>query len=140
MSYHFKVFVIITAFVLAGSAHSAEREDLLKSGKAAYNSQDYVTALKNLYAFFILNESDLSEYPEIKKSIVSKINKSEAVLKLSFASNNNVNMNSGKFTLRTDKIDKGFTGTGMEINDLLMNKSIDLNMMMQQRDQIYLNQ
>lgn len=41
------------------TADTLEREDLYAQGQKAYSEKDYVTALKDLYAFEILNEKQI---------------------------------------------------------------------------------
>ena len=84
------LFVLITfAFTEAqevvGKAEiPGERDDLYKKGSEAYKEKDYLTALKNLYAFLVINDEKLkTEYPDHRKRIEKAIEVCEYELRKS---------------------------------------------------------
>lgn len=112
--------------VCSGSIQAGNRDDLYELGKDAYESSDYVAALKNLYAFYILNEEKIDNNPDFKKKLADRIAYSEAILKLSFSSNPHIQENNGRIRIITRQGGGSFTGTGMEIDELIRRNSIDL--------------
>lgn len=132
ISHLFKsLFAIVLLLVSATSIYAGNRDDLYTKGIKAYEENDYVSALKNLYAFYIINEKEIDAKPDFKKKLKERISKSESILKLSFASNPSIQKGKnpkGKIHFRINtKIGGGFAGTAIEIEDLLKNKTIDLN-------------
>lgn len=125
--------VLLISFVFSSQLTAAEREDLYQSGKSAYESQNYVTAIKNLYAFYVLNIDFFDKDPTFKDSIEKKIAECETILKLALALNKSIDMSEGKFILRTNEIHGGFKGTAHEIQELFKKDSVDLEMMMDSR-------
>lgn len=59
------------------------REDLYYRGRTAYYEFRFVAALKDLYAFYILNEERLKEHRDLEASVTRAIGRSEGVLKQS---------------------------------------------------------
>jgi len=126
-------FVFILALGLSFNITAAERSDLYESGKLAYDSKNYVVALKNLYAFYVINIDDIEDNPLFKKSIEEKLAECEVKLSLALVSNKSIDMSAGKFILRSSEIDSGFSGTGKQVQELLKNNSINLEKMMKHR-------
>lgn len=123
----FKFFAIAILFSISTSnLIAAEREDLYREGKDAYSNQKYVEALKKLYAFYVLNEIEIDKNPELKRILQEKISASEAILKLSFAVNSNIEKRDKVVRIITKERGGIFTGTGMEVDELLNKKAIDL--------------
>ena len=125
--------IILAILIINSTAISAEREDIYHSGKKAFESKNYVVALKNLYAFYIINELSLEKHKEFKNNILEKIATCESMLTLALATNKTVNLEQGKVVFKSTEIKGGFTGTGMEIQKLLENKSINIDQMMKKR-------
>ena len=100
---------------LSGSALASERSELYDLGKQAYDQGNYVTALKNLSAFYVLNEEDLAreELQEFKKTLEVAIKRCELVLGLLLR---NANVSGGQLYLAGRS---GFTATAIQIDDLL---------------------
>ena len=115
------LFVLLPSTLIAG-----ERDDLYTEGLDAYDKKHHVEALKKLYAFYILNEAEIDKKPEFKKKLKDRISTSETILKLSFASNPSVLKDDHRIRIITRQGGGSFTGTGMEIEDLLNKKTIDL--------------
>lgn len=111
---------------LSGSIQAGNRDDLYEAGNDAYESKDYVMALKNLYAFYVLNESDIDANPDFKKKLVDRIANAEAILKLSYSSNPSIQEHNGRIRIITRQGGGSFTGTGREIDNLINNNAIDL--------------
>lgn len=122
--------LFLMVFGLSLDVTAAEREDLYALGKSAYESQDYVLAIKNLYAFYIVNLDSINENPSFKNSIESKISECETKLALALASNKSLDMRAGRFILRSDEIDGGFLGNARELEEFLDIKSIDIDRML----------
>lgn len=123
----FKILVITTLLFMSTSVLVAgERDDLYTEGMAAHSNQDHVEALKKLYAFYVLNEAEIKKRPEFEKKLKEKISTSEAILKLSFATNSSVQQGEKRIKFITSQGGGSFTGNGMEVDDLLNKKAIDL--------------
>ncbi|WP_157890298.1 hypothetical protein [Marinobacterium aestuarii] len=120
--------VMLSIWLCLSSApvHAGQRDDLYAKGIDAYGSKNYVVALKNLYAFYVLNEAEIDARPDFKKQINERIVNSEAILKLSFAANPSIQASSGVTRIITRNLGGSFIGTGMEVEDLLKSKTIDL--------------
>ena len=58
----------------------AERPELYRRGNDAYEQGNYVVALKELYAFYVLNEELMSEHEEFKKDLEARIARCEQYL------------------------------------------------------------
>lgn len=110
----------------SGCIQAGNRDDLYELGKEAYESGDYVAAIKNLYAFYVLNEEEIDNNPDFKKKLAERIAYSETILKLSFSSNPNVQEHNGRIRIITRQGGGSFTGTGMEIDDLIKRDAINL--------------
>jgi hypothetical protein len=123
----FKIIFILFLYAFSTLSVAANRNDLYKIGLKAYKDKNYVVSLKNLYAFYVLNETEINNKPEFKKMLNERISTSEAILKLSFASNPSIIKKDNKLRILTRKGGGTFTGTGMEIDDLLNKNKIDLN-------------
>lgn len=119
--------LLLMLFGFSLNATAAEREDLYDLGRSAYESQDYVSAIKNLYAFYVVNLDSINDNPSFKKSIERKIAECETKLALALASNKSLDMRAGRFILRSDEIDGGFLGNARELEDYLDIKSIDID-------------
>lgn len=123
----FKLFAITALFfILTAESVAGERDDLYTEGIAAHDNQGHVEALKKLYAFYVLNEAEIKKRPEFEKKLKQKISTSEAILKLSFATNSSVQKGDKRIKFITRQGLGSFTGTGMEVDDLLNKKAIDL--------------
>ena len=114
MSFHSKFVVCLILLFLSGSATASKRPDLYKLGKDAYDQGKYVTALKNLYAFYVLNEDELAGHPDVKKSLTAAIDKCETTLGVLFKTNANVA--EGEVYILNKR---GIKGKAMEIGDLV---------------------
>lgn len=122
-----KVLVITTLIMITPTSIIAgERDDLYTEGLDAYSKKNHVEALKKLYAFYILNQIEIEQQPEFKKKLMKRISTSESILKISFASNSSILMGDQRVRIITRQGGGSFTGTGMEIEDLLNKKAIDL--------------
>lgn len=71
----------IATLLLSNVSFAWNRDDLYKIGKEAYYKQDYVSALKNLYAYYVLNEVEINKHPDFKKRINDSISTSEAKIR-----------------------------------------------------------
>lgn len=118
--------LLLLAFA-AGSSQAGKRDDLYKEGNKAFESKDHVTALKKLYAFYVLNQEEIESNPEFKRKIEERISYSESLLTISFSSNPSVQWTGRSFRVLTEGDGTVFTGTGKEIQDLLNSKTIDLD-------------
>lgn len=127
--------IIISILSFPCAAISAERADLYKSGLEAYKSKNYVLALKNLYAFYVLNEIHLEKHLELKNKLMLTIEECESILSIAIAYNKHITLTPSKFKLETTEIKNGFSGTAKEIQELLKNKSINIEQMMKNRQQ-----
>jgi hypothetical protein len=112
-------------------AEAAERDDLYDLGRSAYEADDYVLALKNLYAFYVLNAESVGDNPSFQESIEAAIADCEVKLKLALASNKFVDAKNGKFILRSDEVDSGFILTGKQVEELINSNVINLEQMME---------
>lgn len=117
-------------------ASAAEREDLYHEARAAYQQNDCVVALKNFYAFYVLNESSLAEHPELKKSIESHMANCEGVLKLAVATNQGLVFTSSGIIVLSNELGSGFNASGMEIQEFMQLNEISIQQLMQNRQQI----
>ena len=127
INHHSRLLVLTLFLIIFPPALLAgERDDLYSEGMAAYSSKQHVEALKKLYAFYVLNEAEINQMPEFKRKLEEKIATSEAVLKLSFASNPSVQVGSKAVRIITKKKGGSFIGTGKEVEDLMSSKAIDL--------------
>jgi len=120
------VTIAILFIITPSSLIAAERDDLYTEGLSAYTKKNHVEALKKLYAFYILNESEVEKKPVFKKKLKERISTSESILKLSFASNPSIQKGEHRTRIITRQGGGSFTGTGMEVEDLLNKKTIDL--------------
>lgn len=138
------LFSAAVLFVSIQPLLSAERQDLYDHGNKAFESRDYVTALKNLYAFYVINENALEAHPELKEKIETRITEAEAIIAIAVASNSKVSFAEGRVIIIPEVgkagigflgIGKeipeisggGFSGSGKEIQDLIKSGEIDLN-------------
>ncbi|QTH72178.1 hypothetical protein [Pseudoalteromonas xiamenensis] len=112
---------------------AAEREDLYAEAKTAYEAQNYVVALKNFYAFYIVNQDAIYALPAFKESLEKKIAECEAKLTLALASNKLIDMSNGKFVIRTNEVSTDFSGTGKEIQQILHSNTGVLERMLDKR-------
>ena len=71
MTLRSRCLVFSLVLCLSGPTFASTRPDLYQTGKEAYEQGKYVTALKNLYAFYILNADDLQNHQEFKEALVS---------------------------------------------------------------------
>lgn len=74
-------FSILGLILLSLNAASAERVDLYDSGKDAYLDGDYVAALKNLHAFYVLNQDEIDRREGFKAEIINAVTYSEQALR-----------------------------------------------------------
>lgn len=118
--------IVIWLSFFSGSVQAGNRDDLYELGNYAYESGDYVEAVKNLYAFYILNEKEIENAPDFKKKLADRIAYAEAILKLSFSSNPYVQESKGRIRIITRQGGGSFTGTGKEIDELIKRNAIDL--------------
>lgn len=75
-----KLIISLAFLFLSSNSVASKRPDLYESGKSAFDEGDHVTALKNLYAFYVLNEATLSDHTEFKQLLEEKIKHCEAYL------------------------------------------------------------
>jgi len=123
----FSLFVTaLSLFLPSYPTYAGERDDLYQNGLKAYESKDYVVALKDLYAFYVLNKTKIDDDPDFSKKILGRISTSESILKLSFAANSSVQELNGRIRIITKHGGGSFVGTGKEIENLMNNKKIDL--------------
>ena len=80
MTFRFRVVFCSLFLCIASSISGSERSDLYERGKEAYAQGKYVTALKNLYAFYVLNEKALADFPQLKQLLEDAIGKCETTL------------------------------------------------------------
>lgn len=125
--------LLIIALFLSPVSLSAERADLYSSGKEAFDSKNYVIALMNLNAFFILNENNLNEHPDLMRTLQEKITYCKTILTLVLATNNNLTLGDNNVIIKSSEIINDFTGTGMQVQDLFEDKSINIQEMMNVR-------
>lgn len=127
---YLKNFLFSAAIILVSSqaASSAEREDLYQSGRLAFEKKEYVLALMNLHAFYVLNEADLENYPDLKITLEEKIKAAQSILETAMASNPRITLTPEGVVLKTinGTIHGGISGTGKEIQDLIQSGKIDL--------------
>jgi len=112
--------------MLSSTLEAGERDDLYTEGIAAYANGEHVESLKKLYAFYVINEAEIVKEPDFKRKLEEKIATSEAVLKLSFASNSSVLKGEQRIRIITKQGGGSFAGNGREVEDLLNKKNIDL--------------
>ncbi len=105
---------------------AAERDDLYESGSAAFKDKNYCVALKNLFAFYVLNEKYLNEHPDLKKTLEKKIAEAESVVSLLMATNTNFIVTDEGVRIIPRKGDGGFFGNGKKIEDLFLKGKLDL--------------
>ncbi|MGJ8678399.1 MAG: hypothetical protein ACSHX0_12850 [Akkermansiaceae bacterium] len=74
----------------------------------------------------MLNEDSLGSHPELKKSLEAKIKTAESILATAMASNSKLTLSKDTFTIRSETIGGGFSGTGKEIQELIETGKIDL--------------
>jgi len=124
--YHFNylkmpilLMLFFTSFVLGGN-----RDDLYELGRKAYSEKDHVTALKNLYAFYILNENSINNNKDFKSKIDEMIKTSDSLLRIGYSNKTILKIDSNG-QLITEKVDKSFTVTGKEIQNILNSRSIN---------------
>lgn len=123
--------LLLSYLSVPSSIYAANRDDLYVTGKAAYENDNYVEALKKLYAFYILNEDSINSHPKLKKSLIGIIADCESRLSIAFVSNKGLTIRSnGDFIVEKVEIDRGFKGTGMEIQELIKSKDINIEKMM----------
>ena len=112
---------------------AADRDDLYHLGRAQFKNNNCVDALKNLYAFYVINEEVLETQEKFKTTLTENIKNCETRLSLAVASNDNLQIRDGVWTIENGNIDRGFRGTGMEIEDFLKKHPEGLEKMMNQR-------
>ena len=125
MTLHFRCLALVSLLCLSGSAYASERGDLYTIGREAYAEKKYVTALKNLYAFYVLNEDTLQEpeHQEFKNRLEVSIRQCEAILALLLK---NANISPGGFSIEgqlpgapaatnTDEPESTFGASGYQI-------------------------
>jgi len=120
------LLVTLIICITQNIAHAGIRDDLYETGIEAYDSKNYVIALKNLYAFYVLNESAIDQNPDFKRNLLSRIETSETILKVSYAASPTELPASGGIRIRTNQIDRSMTGTASEIESLLKNQTMFL--------------
>lgn len=122
----FSLFITaLSLFLPFYPTYAGERDDLYQNGLKAYESKDYVVALKDLYAFYVLNKTKIDADPDFMKKILGRISTSESNLKSSFEANTSFIEPSGRKRLLRKFGGDSFGGKGKEIQDSL-NKKIDL--------------
>ncbi|WP_036189920.1 hypothetical protein [Marinobacterium lacunae] len=122
-----KVLIIfLFSFISIPYLVAGERDDLYIEGLAAYSNNEHVEALKKLYAFYVINEAEILNNPEFMNKLKEKITTSETVLKVAFSSNPSIIKSDNRIRIITKQGGGSFIGTGMEVEDLLDKKAIDL--------------
>ena len=107
--------VCFIVLCLSGPSAASERPDLYKLGKQAYDKGNYVTALKNLYAFYVLNDEELAERQDLKDSLEAAIEQCETLLGVLLKAHANVS--EGEVYILDGT--KRTRGVAIEIDDLV---------------------
>lgn len=68
---------VAVGVTLSHDSIAADRSDLYDSGRRAYQNEDYVAALKNLHAFYAINQKQVDRDLEFKAEVLDAINYSE---------------------------------------------------------------
>ena len=119
-SRHFKISaVLLIGALLPGFVNSGERDDLYESGLKAYESDNYVLALKNLFAFYVLNQKNVDKNKDFKKKLLRRISKSESIIENSLRENAIESWSSKDSRVLEKQSGVVLRGTGKEIEDLL---------------------
>lgn len=129
-------FAVICVLTVSQNSYAAEREDLYQAARAAYDEKDCVTALKNFYAFYVLNEASLSEHVELKQRIESRMANCESVLTLAIASNPALTFTDSGIIVQNSELGSGFSASSLEIQDFMEQNQAEIEQLMQNRKQI----
>lgn len=123
-TYLFKISLLALLIIFAINLFAAEREDLYQVGRIAYNQGDYVKALKNLYAFYVMNEDAINKNPEFKMTLENKILHCETILEVYYITNISITPNDSMTRFKINKY-RATGGKAFTIDDLVTNK-VDL--------------
>ena len=85
----FSSIVLAITFQTA-NINAAERIDLYNQGKTALASGNCISAIKNLYAFYILNQTDFEKDPDFTANYLAKIERCELALSQAIASTSKI--------------------------------------------------
>ena len=86
MTLRSKLIICLTFLCLSSIGVASKRLDLYRLGNTAYKEGNYVTALKNLYAYYVLNEERLPGNPVFKQKLEAAIKRCEDSLNWSHGS------------------------------------------------------
>lgn len=76
------VLVLMSTPAFGEPPESSDKiQELYEKGKKAYETQEYSDALKYLYAFWVVSEQQLREYPELLTGVNERISISENKIK-----------------------------------------------------------
>lgn len=100
------------------------RDDLYENGKKSYKSADYGAALRDLYAYYILNQEAIDAMPDFQAALKEHIQICETKIAIALLAT------AGSDQKRTLTIfsqqQGGIKGTGKEIQDLLQSGKISI--------------
>ena len=96
---------------------AAVRDDLYAAGKAAYEAGSYGTALKNLYAFYVLNQAAINSNEEFKDSLTERIKISESKIQIALHTTAIKGPDGRSRIMVITNATGGIIGTGKEIQD-----------------------
>ncbi|WP_461535248.1 hypothetical protein [Spongorhabdus nitratireducens] len=87
--------LVLNCILFCNTSYAAEREDLYELGRAALKNQDYISAVKYLYAFSVVNSEKLDDDPAFKNTINTKIMQAETALEFAVKTNNRFQFTDG---------------------------------------------
>lgn len=122
----FRLAVMVIFLFHIDISLAGERDDLYQLGNEAFLKNDYVTSLKSLYAYYVINQKAIDAQPDFKAKILNRILKSESILKISFAANPSIVTNGKIIRIITRTNNGQFIGNGKEIAELLQSNKVNL--------------